>query len=391
MLADTYDRVTYLTKRIAEDAPDDYTAFGHTVIALVWLLDEAAGAELYRQWEKDYDDYYTPDQLGDEVWKILRNNDLKHTPWDKFLPWVYRELRTSNHDIHDVVELLQDLPEWQRATKADVGRLTFAQVALAMSIWRAADTVKRIAHRFANGWYVLRLWRRKELEDEGEQMDHCVGGLEWYQEVRAGTKAIYSLRDPDGAPHVTLEWDPRALKFVQMMMHGDAHPPSAPYRDMLAEFVRAVPGKRPAEHLVADLLLAGIPARDLDWRGVDARGWDLAGADLSGANLSGADLARANLLNAKLQDAQLRGTGLEGAILYGAYLTSADLRGARLTDANLRDARLVGAQVEAAALRGAHLNHATILPDGRPACAAQDEVRGTCPASAQAELGRRRR
>lgn len=45
------------------------------------------------------------------------------------------------------------------------------------------------------------------LEKEGDAMGHCVGG--YCDDVISGQSHIYSLRDPQGQPHVTLEVNPR--------------------------------------------------------------------------------------------------------------------------------------------------------------------------------------
>ena len=47
---------------------------------------------------------------------------------------------------------------------------------------------------------------RKGLEAEGDAMDHCVGG--YCTGVEQGTNRIFSLRDAEGHPHVTIETAP---------------------------------------------------------------------------------------------------------------------------------------------------------------------------------------
>lgn len=55
---------------------------------------------------------------------------------------------------------------------------------------------------FPDGWRIVNV-AAEDLENEGNLMGHCVGGYE--DEVEDGTSIIYSLRDPQGTPHVTFE------------------------------------------------------------------------------------------------------------------------------------------------------------------------------------------
>jgi hypothetical protein len=68
-------------------------------------------------------------------------------------------------------------------------------------------------------------------------MGHCVGG--YCDVVRSGGTSIYSLRDPKGHPHVTIEvdgdppitqgygettWQPRTVTVVQVQGKQDTEP-----------------------------------------------------------------------------------------------------------------------------------------------------------------------
>jgi hypothetical protein len=314
MLGDTYDRVSYLTKRIVEDSWEDYTAFSLTVIALVTLIDEDAGEELYRLWKKDYDDYFTPDQFLDELRTFLRKHDLEHTPYDKFLPWVYRELRRDGAlargeiSLDEMLDFLKDLPEWQAAAKVDLGRLTFDQAVQARDAWREADQAKRVVYAFPDGWRILKLTRRRELEDEGKCLKHCVGDGDYYKKVRAGEAVILSLRNPRNISEATLEWSPQTKHFIQIKGHANTKPDPT-VRPYLVELIQRVFGGD-----VVGLLQAGVPGRELNLAGIDLADVDLSGLDLSGADLDYSDLRKADLRGTNLYGASHHFTDLNGAI-----------------------------------------------------------------------------
>jgi len=64
--------------------------------------------------------------------------------------------------------------------------------------WTDSTTV----YKFDNGYTIDRVGPG-DLEREGELMGHCVGG--YCSQVEHGDSTIFSLRDPKGQPHVTIE------------------------------------------------------------------------------------------------------------------------------------------------------------------------------------------
>lgn len=63
-----------------------------------------------------------------------------------------------------------------------------------------------VVHTTPSNWTIRRLTTPEELSAEGETMGHCVGG--YAHDVEQGRSLIYSLRDPEGKPHVTTEIQP---------------------------------------------------------------------------------------------------------------------------------------------------------------------------------------
>lgn len=69
-----------------------------------------------------------------------------------------------------------------------------------------AQTRGEIVHSYPDGWTIQRLTEPQQLEDEGDAMGHCVGG--YHNLVQGGHSMIYSLRDHNNTPHVTMEFTP---------------------------------------------------------------------------------------------------------------------------------------------------------------------------------------
>lgn len=59
---------------------------------------------------------------------------------------------------------------------------------------------------FENGSFIGRLVSKNALTAEGKMMGHCVGG--YWHAVSEGRTQIYTLRDANGFPHVTIELNP---------------------------------------------------------------------------------------------------------------------------------------------------------------------------------------
>jgi hypothetical protein len=58
---------------------------------------------------------------------------------------------------------------------------------------------------------------QRALKFEGDTMGHCVGG--YCPDVMQGYSRIFSLRDAEGMPHVTVETKPRSMVFSDLVAH----------------------------------------------------------------------------------------------------------------------------------------------------------------------------
>lgn len=113
----------------------------------------------------------------DETIKALENSPVTSTV--KEYPDGYKWVE---------LKLGDDLPEGWTKQKLDSGEYTYFD-----------PTGKRVAHPDADQL-------AKALKLEGDSMGHCVGG--YCPDVMAGRVKIFSLRDPKGRAHATIEVEP---------------------------------------------------------------------------------------------------------------------------------------------------------------------------------------
>jgi len=330
---------------------------------------------------------------------------------DSVFPWVARELsKLSKHTISaieksikedtsllddyedyyaDYSEALEQLrrstnliAQWSKATRTDLMKLSLAEVLEKSKGFRIKKKVEHgeFVYKFKNGWTVESLKGKRQLDCEAGFLSHCV--YTYKDRVDSGQSVIYSLRDPDGVPYITMEWKPAEAsgkgKFTQVFgktnseigegvfneyvlaAGQDNDPPLQPsqvsevviaIRAMVIEFIDQKHGGD-----VSGLLLAGGSLSGRDLTGAFLRGKDLYGMDLVGAKLANANLGYVNLSSADLSDADLSGADLEGAHFDYTKLIGANLKGAHFGEADL-----VGADLSRADLRGVDLSRATLF------------------------------
>ncbi len=155
---------------------------------------------------------------------------------DALWPWVARELvkakRRYREMPRDYVTLLDTLDGkgpalalWQRERRIDLGRYSLEEALAELEDFEVdVDEVPqgRVVFTFDDDWTVQQLRGEDQLEAEGEAMQHCVG--DYCEEVEEGSTVIYSLRDPRGRPHVTMELRPTMKRFVQVYGKQNTEP-----------------------------------------------------------------------------------------------------------------------------------------------------------------------
>ena len=83
-----------------------------------------------------------------------------------------------------------------------------------------------------DGWTIQKVDDKNDLKCEGNKMDHCVG--EYYDNVLTGDLIVFSLRDPQNNPHITIGMDP-SNTVIQYQGVGNSDPKPL-YQEMIKEW-----------------------------------------------------------------------------------------------------------------------------------------------------------
>lgn len=112
------------------------------------------------------------------------------------------------------------------------------------------DRHERKVVDLADGYSVIRLLTPEALDRESVHMQHCVGHGSYDWRVANGASEIYSLRDPAGKPHATIEVSafgqrytrngltPGDKKFVQQIQGKQNDRPTRRYLDLLKPWLK---------------------------------------------------------------------------------------------------------------------------------------------------------
>lgn len=118
-------------------------------------------------------------------------------------------------DYHEAVSSLAKkapvIGMWAEAEDIDLGRVDLAQALATVEDYEVEYdpvTVPQgiVVMEFDDGYTIQSLVDDQQLATEGNIMGHCVGG--YSSDVHRGDAMIFSLRNPAGKPHVTIEWRP---------------------------------------------------------------------------------------------------------------------------------------------------------------------------------------
>jgi hypothetical protein len=119
------------------------------------------------------------------------------------------------------------IAQWAKLKRVDLMKLSLAEVIEATKGFRYSAKVRQgeVVYKFGSGWTMQSLRGRRELEDEHKALNHCVNT--YCDAVDRGSSVIYSLRDPDGVPYVTMEWNPSSKapyygEFAQVFGQGNS-------------------------------------------------------------------------------------------------------------------------------------------------------------------------
>jgi hypothetical protein len=200
----------------------------------------------------------------------------------KLIPWAVNQLKKQLKDHYDINrndvnhladiagqfgELTTELRRQNRLPQGfDVNGVDMAGAEDWMREYHAQHVgegwdERNVWATLPNGWTVEEVKTKNDLQREGELMGHCVGG--YCRNVEKGTSLIFSLRDPNGGPHVTFEYKPiydmtddyggpyqhapnpakiTRLELVQVQGKSDSKP-KPEYQQMVAEFNKYLQGE----------------------------------------------------------------------------------------------------------------------------------------------------
>ena len=234
----------------------------------------------------------------------------EHHEYDFLIPWIARELarmekavrRGHSHsrtrETGALVQRGPSIAQWALGSGVDVFKyhledaIPLAEQYLRTLREQGIDIPQgEVVYEFDDGYTIQALIEPEQLEVEGDAMGHCVGG--YVGEVVRGEAVIFSLRDPKGRPHATIEWRPygyvlgrdlqRSMKdwvedlvgdgksagrFVQIRGKENAMP-AEKYRPYIQEFIN--------EWFYGDkigLLMVAMPGQTISFKDEYVRGLD---------------------------------------------------------------------------------------------------------------------
>ncbi len=178
--------------------------------------------------------------------KLRQGKKVGNVPGSRELPWpqTYRLFYNK----------LPEIKDWFESERPDLASYTAEQAMAASDKWHKEMAEKGTGHKYQegsenvvygpkwhnqvfNGWTIRKVTTENDLEVEGNKMNHCVGG--YCENVESGKSIIYSLRDPQNEPHVTLEADDRNINFEQIKGHSNSEPKQE-YKNMIKEWFQSL-------------------------------------------------------------------------------------------------------------------------------------------------------
>ena len=134
----------------------------------------------------------------------------------------------NSHNIREVVERISD---WHEAVSSGGAGLVYEPTDPSNIVYGP-----NWENEAWNGWTIQRVTSSNDLLVEGreDKMNHCVGG--YCEEVNRGSSVIFSLRDPNNEPHITIETDSDVKEFRQIQGRSNSEPKDE-YKAMLREWI----------------------------------------------------------------------------------------------------------------------------------------------------------
>lgn len=143
---------------------------------------------------------------------------------------------------------ISEIKDWKVQNNIQIASYTLPQAIVASDAWHKmmAEKGKNLTYEEKNivygpvwedekfnGWTIQEVKTENDLEVEGNRMNHCVSS--YCKDVQSGESIIYSLRDPNNEPHVTIEvtGDGKGIDQIQGNSNSE---PKLIYKKMLKEW-----------------------------------------------------------------------------------------------------------------------------------------------------------
>lgn len=160
----------------------------------------------------------------------------------EFDPYV-GELSALSLDTRYLQNRFRAIVDWAEAEGIDLNKYDWAAAAKESERWGEQRQLEEIpqgavVYRFGDGWTIQQLSRQEQLDAESEIMQHCLeeyAGTDPVISVDGREVWIYSLRDPTGAPHATMEWD-LADSYVSQLRGKQNDIPKRDYLERMVGF-----------------------------------------------------------------------------------------------------------------------------------------------------------
>lgn len=179
---------------------------------------------------------------------VNQNDDKAEKRKHKYDVWISREVK-KNLDVIDKVMELRLIVDWAYETSADIFQFDFASAYQSQFDWHEDMRKKyqvekmnipnieedRVIFRFSDKEHFLYLLTENDLKHEGSIMGHCVGGKNYKSKVKNKQSLIFSIRDKNNMPHVTIEVDVKSRTTIQKFGKSNQQP-AEKYMRMYLEY-----------------------------------------------------------------------------------------------------------------------------------------------------------
>jgi hypothetical protein len=160
---------------------------------------------------------------------------------DHIVDWLTSAVINNEHWLSNVDAHGRPKKLLKFSTVADItGEADRAMIAFARNnrTIKPVDGDEALVTQLADGFHIVRLMTPRALDAESGLMQHCIGQGAYDRKVASEHYHFYSLRDPWGKPHATLEVDLRRLVLIQCQGKQNTAPVER-YLELLVGFLTA--------------------------------------------------------------------------------------------------------------------------------------------------------